>query len=45
MTADQKRIVTPRAAMDAGASILVVGRPVTDAEDPLAALRAIEGSL
>ena len=44
-TADQKRIVTPRAAMDAGASILVVGRPVTDAEDPLAALRAIEGSL
>ena len=44
-TADQKRSITPRAAMDAGASILVIGRPVTDAEDPVAALRAIEGSL
>ncbi len=44
-TADQKRVMTPRAALDAGASILVIGRPVTGAEDPLAALRAIEGSL
>ena len=44
-TADQKRVMTPRAAMDAGASILVVGRPVTGAEDPVAALRAIEASL
>jgi orotidine-5'-phosphate decarboxylase len=43
--ADQKRVMTPRAALDAGASILVIGRPVTAAEDPLAALRAIEGSL
>jgi orotidine-5'-phosphate decarboxylase len=44
-TADQKRVMTPRAALDAGASILVIGRPVTGAEDPVAALRAIEASL
>ena len=42
---DQKRIMTPRAALDAGASILVVGRPVTAAADPVAALRAIEATL
>ncbi|MGL4314043.1 MAG: orotidine-5'-phosphate decarboxylase, partial [Sphingomonas sp.] len=31
---DQKRVVTPRAAIDAGASIIVVGRPITQASDP-----------
>jgi orotidine-5'-phosphate decarboxylase len=43
--ADQKRVMTPRAAIDAGASILVIGRPVTGAEDPVTALREIAGTL
>jgi orotidine-5'-phosphate decarboxylase len=42
---DQKRIVTPREARDHGASVLVIGRPISRAEDPLAAARAIEGTL
>ena len=42
---DQKRIVTPREARDAGASVLVIGRPISRAEDPLAAARAIEATL
>ncbi len=42
---DQKRVITPRAAIDAGASVLVIGRPVTAAEDPDAALRAIAATL
>lgn len=42
---DQKRVVTPRQALDDGASILVVGRPITQAEDPDLAARAIEATL
>lgn len=42
---DQKRIVTPREARDHGASVLVVGRPISRAEDPLSAARAIEATL
>lgn len=42
---DQKRIVTPRAAIDAGASILVIGRPITQAENPDMAAREIEATL
>lgn len=45
VVADQKRVVTPRAALDNGASILVVGRPITQAEDPDAAARAIGATL
>ncbi|MDP8995178.1 MAG: orotidine-5'-phosphate decarboxylase [Pseudomonadota bacterium] len=43
--ADQKRVVTPRAALDAGASVLVIGRPITQARDPDLAARAIEATL
>jgi orotidine-5'-phosphate decarboxylase len=42
---DQKRVVTPRQARDDGASVLVVGRPISRAEDPLAAAVAIEATL
>ena len=38
---DQRRTLTPREAILAGADHLVVGRPVTRAADPLAALRAL----
>lgn len=38
---DQKRIATPKAALDAGADLLVVGRPVTAAPDPDAALESL----
>ena len=39
---DQSRTLTPRQALDAGANYLVIGRPITGADDPLAALAAIE---
>jgi orotidine-5'-phosphate decarboxylase len=42
---DQKRVVTPRQALDDGASILVIGRPITGAEDPAAALNDIAATL
>ena len=42
---DQKRIVTPAAARRDGASVLVIGRPISRAEDPVAAARAIEATL
>jgi orotidine-5'-phosphate decarboxylase len=42
---DQKRVVTPREALDAGASILVIGRPITLADNPDIAARAIEATL
>jgi orotidine-5'-phosphate decarboxylase len=42
---DQKRVVTPRKALDDGASILVIGRPITGAEDPARAAREIAEGL
>ena len=40
-TGDQKRIMTPARAIEAGADYLVVGRPVTEAVDPRQAADAI----
>ena len=42
---DQKRVVTPRQARNDGASVLVIGRPISKADDPVAAARAIEATL
>jgi len=42
---DQTRILTPREAMAAGADYLVIGRPITQAPDPVAALVAINAEL
>jgi orotidine-5'-phosphate decarboxylase len=42
---DQKRVMTPRQARDAGAGVLVIGRPITAASDPGAAAAAIAASL
>lgn len=42
---DQRRVATPAAAIAAGASKLVVGRPITQAPDPVAALDAIVDEL
>ncbi|ODR87199.1 orotidine-5'-phosphate decarboxylase [Shewanella xiamenensis] len=42
---DQHRVMTPPEALAAGADYLVIGRPITKATDPLAALQAIHQSL
>ena len=42
---DQKRVVTPREALDDGASVLVIGRPITGAPDPAQAVREVAASL
>lgn len=42
---DQRRIMTPEQAIAAGVSSMVIGRPVTQAADPAAALRAINASI
>jgi orotidine-5'-phosphate decarboxylase len=42
---DQARVATPRAAIAGGGDYLVIGRPITRAPDPLAALRAISSEI
>lgn len=42
---DQIRVMTPKMAIEAGSDYLVVGRPITQADDPLAALLAINKSI
>jgi orotidine-5'-phosphate decarboxylase len=43
--ADQKRVVTPRHALESGADVLVVGRPITGAADPRQAIIDIVAGL
>ena len=38
---DQARVATPAQALDAGADLLVIGRPITRADDPAGAARRI----
>jgi orotidine-5'-phosphate decarboxylase len=44
-TGDQKRTLGPAEAIEAGADVIVVGRPITGADDPSAAAAAIAGSV
>jgi len=42
---DQKRVMTPRQAVEAGADILVIGRPITGAADPVEAAKQIAADI
>lgn len=45
VTGDQRRIMTPAQAVQAGSNYLVIGRPITQAEQPMQALEKIEKEL
>jgi orotidine-5'-phosphate decarboxylase len=42
---DQRRILTPRQALDAGSDYLVIGRPISQAADPAQALASVVAEL
>ena len=42
---DQKRVETPKKAIDLGANFLVIGRPITASKDPLKILKEINKSI
>jgi orotidine-5'-phosphate decarboxylase len=42
---DQRRIMTPVDAINSGSSYLVIGRPVTQADDPVSVLRTINSEI
>nr|WP_245953117.1 orotidine-5'-phosphate decarboxylase [Alteromonas aestuariivivens] len=42
---DQKRVMTPVDAMDSGVSYLVMGRPITQAENPISVLESVNSSI
>lgn len=42
---DQRRVMTPREAIEAGSDYLVIGRPITQAADPIAVLKQINASI
>ena len=42
---DQRRVMSPGQAIAAGAHYLVIGRPITQASDPIAVLQAINGEI
>ena len=44
-TGDQRRVMTPAEALRAGSTDLVIGRPITAASDPLAALKQIQSEI
>ena len=42
---DQRRVETPKKAIELGANYLVVGRPITQSKDPLRVLKEINDTL
>ena len=42
---DQKRFITPKEAINYGADLLVIGRPITDSKDPLKIIKKINKSI